>query len=92
MVRIVAYDVAGSYRLRRVAAICEDYGCRLQKSIFRCTLSEERFMCLRERLMRVLNPDEDRLLIITLDENCADRVWSVGRGAVPDTAAAALVF
>lgn len=40
---LITYDVstvdkAGVKRLRRVARACEDYGTRVQKSVFECTV------------------------------------------------------
>ena len=46
---LVSYDIAGTEsregaaRLRRVAKICEQYGERVQHSVFECRLSPERF-------------------------------------------------
>lgn len=93
MVRIVAYDVASDRRLRKVAAICEDFGCRIEKSLFRCTLSEARFEQLRLRLTRILSPEEDHLIIFSLCEHCAERIWSFGPPTpIPDTAAPAIIL
>ena len=41
---LITYDVAtdtaaGRSRLRRVAKTCEDYGQRVQKSVFECTVT-----------------------------------------------------
>ena len=41
MFYLVAYDIADPSRLRRVAKACEDYGIRLEKSVFQCDLPEE---------------------------------------------------
>jgi CRISPR-associated protein Cas2 len=42
---LVTYDVstvekAGQRRLRRVAQACEDYGVRVQKSVFECQVGK----------------------------------------------------
>ena len=53
---LITYDVstvdkAGEKRLRRVARACEDYGTRVQKSVFECTVGEKDWVLLRARLM-----------------------------------------
>jgi CRISPR-associated endonuclease Cas2 len=53
---LIAYDVAtetkeGQRRLRRVAQVCKDFGQRVQKSVFECTVSEMQFVLLRRRLL-----------------------------------------
>ena len=45
---LIAYDVAtestgGRRRLRKVAQACQDFGQRVQKSVFECSVSEMQF-------------------------------------------------
>ncbi|HRC86440.1 MAG TPA: CRISPR-associated endonuclease Cas2, partial [Thermoanaerobaculia bacterium] len=52
MLVLVSYDVAttsaaGRRRLRRVARVCEDYGQRVQSSVFECELDPARWTRLR---------------------------------------------
>ena len=56
MVVVVAYDVSteskeGQRRLRRVARACQDFGQRVQKSVFECVLRERDWALLRARLL-----------------------------------------
>ena len=57
MLILVTYDVstvqkAGQRRLRRVAQACEDYGVRVQKSVFECQVGQTEWASLRDRLLR----------------------------------------
>ena len=57
MLILVTYDVstvekAGQRRLRRVAQACEDYGVRVQKSVFECQVGQTEWVSLRDRLLR----------------------------------------
>lgn len=70
---LVTYDVstvekAGQRRLRRVAQACEDYGVRVQKSVFECQLGPAQWVQLRHRLLREIKPEEDSLRFYFLDE------------------------
>ena len=54
---LVCYDVStvekpGLRRLRRVAQACEDYGVRVQKSVFECQLGQQEWAHLRGRLLK----------------------------------------
>ena len=54
---LVTYDVsttlkAGQRRLRRVARACEDFGTRVQKSVFECQVGQKEWVELRGRLLR----------------------------------------
>ena len=78
MLILVAYDVstveaAGRRRLRRVAQACEDYGTRVQKSVFECQVGQTEWVRLRDRLLTEYNADEDSLRFYFLDEKAVER-------------------
>ena len=69
---LIAYDVAtakaeGQRRLRRVARACEDFGQRVQKSVFECRLGAAEWAILRDRLLKEANLAEDSLRVYHLD-------------------------
>lgn len=73
MTVIVAYDVStvnlpGRRRLRRVAQHCENFGVRVQKSLFECVLREQDWVILRTRLLGEMEEQEDSLRFYFLDE------------------------
>ena len=43
MLTLVAYDICEAKRLAKVARVCEDYGVRVQYSVFECRLDEDEF-------------------------------------------------
>ncbi len=68
---LVSYDVStettgGRRRLRHVAEACEAYGQRVQKSVFECALTQVQLFQLEQRLLRSIDPREDRLRIYRL--------------------------
>jgi CRISPR-associated protein Cas2 len=78
MLVLVTYDVstverAGCRRLRRVARACEDYGTRVQKSVFECQVGQKEWASLRSRLLREIKVDEDSLRFYFLDANAEQR-------------------
>ena len=78
MLILVTYDVstvekAGQRRLRRVAQACEDYGVRVQKSVFECQVGQMEWVSLRDRLLREIKDDEDSLRFYFLDEKAVQR-------------------
>lgn len=79
MTILVTYDVstvekAGQHRLRRVARSCEDYGVRVQKSVFECQVGQTEWASLRDRLLREIKADEDSLRFYFLDEKAVQRI------------------
>ena len=78
MLILVAYDVstietAGRRRLRRVAQACEDYGTRVQKSVFECQVGQTEWVRLRDRLLTEYKTDEDSLRFYFRDEKAVER-------------------
>jgi CRISPR-associated protein Cas2 len=71
---LVTYDVAtpdadGVRRLRRVARACQDYGQRVQKSVFECSVGEKEWALLRDRLFQEFDANLDSLRFYFLDHD-----------------------
>jgi CRISPR-associated protein Cas2 len=78
MLVLVTYDVStvekpGLRRLRRVARACEDYGTRVQKSVFECQVGHKEWVQLRDRLLHEIKAEEDSLRFYFLDEKAVAR-------------------
>jgi len=85
MLILVTYDVStveksGQRRLRRVAQACEDYGVRVQKSVFECQVGQTEWVSLRDRLLREIKAEEDSLRFYFLDEKAVQRTEHHGVG------------
>ena len=79
MMVLVTYDVstatpAGRRRLFRVARTCEDYGQRVQNSVFECQVDPTQWAQLRLRLLDIIDPDTDSLRYYFLGSNWQRRV------------------
>ena len=82
MLVLVSYDVAteenGQRRLRRVAKACQDYGQRVQYSVFECIVDPNQWAMLRQRLIEEIDQDKDSLRFYFLGSNWKHRVEHVG--------------
>ncbi len=82
MLVLVSYDVAteenGQRRLRRVAKACQDYGQRVQYSVFECIVDPAQWATLRQRLIEEIDPDKDSLRFYFLGSNWKHRVEHIG--------------
>ncbi|MDT8389354.1 MAG: CRISPR-associated endonuclease Cas2 [Lentisphaeria bacterium] len=83
MLYLVAYDVTDPRRLRKVAKICEDYGVRVEKSVFECDLPPEVFDQLWCRLIDTAAEDEDAVVAYRICKSCLKEVESIGVVARP---------
>ena len=80
---LVTYDVntempVGKKRLRHVAKICENYGQRVQKSVFECLVDPAQWASLRNRLINVADIKEDSLRFYFLGKNWRRKLEHVG--------------
>ncbi len=69
MMTLVSYDVStgdkmGRTRLRKVAKACLDYGQRVQNSVFEIDVDYGTFLKLKDKLIKLINPEQDSLRII----------------------------
>ena len=83
MMVLVTYDVntetpAGRLRLRRVAKVCENFGQRVQNSVFECLLDPAGWVVLRSRLLEAVDQELDSLRFYFLGKNWQRRVEHVG--------------
>lgn len=83
MMVLVAYDVeteskGGQRRLRRVAKTCQDFGQRVQFSVFECNVDPAQWVSLRSRLLGEIDPAKDSLRFYFLGANWRRRVEHVG--------------
>lgn len=80
---LVAYDVqteskTGRRRLRRVAKMCQNYGQRVQFSVFECMVDPAQWVALRSALVAEIDLEKDSLRFYFLGANWRKRVEHVG--------------
>jgi len=76
MLILVSYDVPDDRRRTHLAHTLKDFGERVQYSVFECRLDERAQQNLRERLARLIDPEEDSLRIYRLCKE-SDRLLEV---------------
>lgn len=83
MMVLITYDVnvttcAGKSRLRKVAKQCQNYGQRVQNSVFECLVDPTQFAELKHRLESAIDPQTDSLRYYFLGSNWKRRVEHFG--------------
>jgi len=89
MMVLVSYDVStreegGARRLRRVARACQDYGQRVQYSVFEIEVDPAQWTTLKQKLLNSVDLDQDSLRFYYLGRNWQSRVEHVGAKAALD--------
>ena len=89
MLVLVTYDVAtttpgGARRLRRIARACQDFGQRVQLSVFEINVDPAQWTLLKARLEATIDPSSDSLRYYCLGAEWKRRVEHVGAKAATD--------
>lgn len=83
MLMLISYDVctedaAGRRRLRRIAKACQNFGKRVQFSVFECEVTPAQWVELRTRLGDLIDQDRDSLRFYHLGADGQKRIEHVG--------------
>ncbi|NGP62204.1 CRISPR-associated endonuclease Cas2 [Paenibacillus thiaminolyticus] len=83
MLVLITYDVktttsAGQRRLRRVSKLCQNYGQRVQNSVFECNVDAAQFASLKIQLADIIDQKEDSLRFYQLGNNYKNKVDHIG--------------
>jgi CRISPR-associated protein Cas2 len=83
MLVLITYDISdmengGAKRLRHVAKICQDYGQRVQFSVFECEVDSTLWIKVKSKLIKSINKDKDSLRFYYLGNNWQRKVEHVG--------------
>jgi len=83
MLVLITYDVntetaEGRKRLRKVAKQCQNYGQRVQNSVFECIVDPARMAQLKDKLGKIIDVEKDSLRYYYLGDEWRNRVEHVG--------------
>ena len=80
---LITYDVqtsseGGARRLRRVSKACQNYGQRVQNSVFECIVDASQLAKLKLELIKLIDKDKDSLRIYRLGNHYKNKVEHIG--------------
>lgn len=80
---LITYDVstvssAGKKRLRKVSKACQNYGQRVQNSVFECIIDASQFATLKYELANIIDEKQDSLRFYQLGNNYKTKVEHIG--------------
>lgn len=83
MMVLVSYDVqttsgGGKKRLRKVSKECQNYGQRVQNSVFEIDVDYGTFLKVKDNLLKLIDENEDSLRFYYLGNNWKRRVEHYG--------------
>lgn len=83
MMTLISYDVAssstgGQKRLRKVAKTCQNYGQRVQNSVFEIDVDYGTFLKVKDMLLKIIDEKSDSLRFYYLGNNWKRRIEHYG--------------
>ncbi|MEW9701845.1 CRISPR-associated endonuclease Cas2 [Paenibacillus sp. SI8] len=83
MLVLITYDVStvsseGQRRLRQVSKTCQNYGQRVQNSVFECIVDATQFAVLKLKLLDIIDQEQDSLRFYQLGNNYKSKVEHIG--------------
>lgn len=83
MLVLITYDVStvsseGKKRLRKVSKECQNYGQRVQNSVFECNVDAAQYASLKLKLVEIIDKEQDSLRFYQLGNNYKSKVEHVG--------------
>lgn len=83
MMTLVSYDVStsdekGKSRLRKIAKQCQNYGQRVQNSVFEIDVDYGTFLKIKQKLLEIMDSNKDSLRIYYLGNNWENKIEHFG--------------
>jgi len=78
MLYLVSYDIIDNAKRIRLAKKLQDYGQRVQYSVFECSLDAKRCVEMTAKILKLLDPEKDSLRIYQLCAGCCSKISSYG--------------
>lgn len=83
MLILITYDintmtVAGRKRLTKIAKECSNHGQRVQNSVFECELDSVHLLKLRQKLLGIIDKEQDSLRIYNLGNKYHGKIEHYG--------------
>ena len=83
MYYLLVYDINSSderkNKLNKVAKICEDYGIRVQNSVFELNITSKELVLLKDKLFKVIDLSIDSIRIYELGKKYDEKMILLGK-------------
>lgn len=79
---VVTYDISDEKRLDKISKIMNNYGFRVQKSVFECYLTKEQLKNLKNKINSVINLEEDKVRFYLVCKNDINHLIHIGKSVI----------
>mgnify|MGYP001613998057 FL=1 len=82
MFYLVSYDIPDTKRRTKLAKTLEDFGDRVQYSVFECILDNKLLDKMVKRIHKIAKAEDDSIRIYSICANCEKIIKVIGQGEV----------
>lgn len=75
---VIAYDTPDDKRRNKIVKIIDDFGSRVQFSVFEAILENDLIERMKDKLGKIINEKEDSIKIYKLCGNCEKNIEALG--------------
>jgi CRISPR-associated protein Cas2 len=68
----------------KLAKLLQDYGRRVQKSVFECLIDDRRFLVLKQEIEKIIDLEADSVRYYILCQRCVSNIEVSGWGTVSE--------
>lgn len=79
---LISYDIPHDKRRSKIAKTLENFGKRVQYSVFECQLTDSQLADVRGRLTALVVPNEDSIRFYSLPKDAVTAILILGHGVV----------
>ncbi len=79
---MICFDISDERRLAKVSDTMENYGCRVQRSVFECFLDDLQLANLKDKIKRLIDPEKDQVRYYILCPRDMKNILIDGPGSV----------
>ena len=78
MLYLVSYDIIDNAKRTRLAKKLQDYGQRVQYSVFECSINAKQYKEMLDRILKFIDVEKDSLRVYQLCAGCTEKIESYG--------------
>ena len=76
---VISYDISNDRIRKKISDTLENYGKRVQFSVFECNISEKQLIKLYSQIAELaIKDDEASIRIYSLCKNCQEKIQTIG--------------
>ena len=76
---LISYDISSDRRRAKVSRELENYGRRVQYSVFECRIGKQKMLELYAKLIRLMQDEEEgSIRIYQICTSCEEKIYTIG--------------